>query len=373
MDINNLDIKASHVIFISDIHFGRHVNSEEWQDNMRNYFMNFFIPTIRKIKSGLTPEEKLICINLGDTYQDRKAIDINVNNLAIDVFDEIAKEVEVYVINGNHDLAKKTNEGNNSIRSFEYRPNITLIITPTLLNINYEATKHTKLIAIPYLGSNEIESKYLAEYSSKSKYALMHTELTNMRMDNGMLITCGANPDIYKGKIFSGHIHRRQESKRVTYVGSPYHLDRGDVGNSKGLYILNLKTNKTEFIENTYSPIYSIVQMEDYDAMSIEERRKIFDNNYITVIVNEDDLPKYRKKYDMNNLGIGTSAKEAKVKSIKTKQNITADENAEYREQSIQDLINESIGQLEIEEDAKSRLIEMSNQYYKDAEELVMN
>jgi len=46
-DIKKLNINATHVLFISDIHFGRHVNAEEWQENMRNYFYNFFIPYIK--------------------------------------------------------------------------------------------------------------------------------------------------------------------------------------------------------------------------------------------------------------------------------------------------------------------------------------
>jgi len=29
-DIKKLNINATHVLFISDIHFGRHVNAEEW-------------------------------------------------------------------------------------------------------------------------------------------------------------------------------------------------------------------------------------------------------------------------------------------------------------------------------------------------------
>jgi hypothetical protein len=36
------------------------------------------------------------------------------------------------------------------------------------------------------------------------------------------------------GKVYSGHIHIVQEINYFTFVGSPYHLDRNDVGNKKG-------------------------------------------------------------------------------------------------------------------------------------------
>lgn len=371
MDINTIIIKATHILYITDIHLGKHVNSEEWQENMRNYFYNFFIPKIKEIKSQLSADEKLIVVNLGDTFDDRKAIDINVHNLAIDIFEDIAKEVEVYIINGNHDLAKKTNEGNTSLRALEYIPNIHLITEPTILNINYINAKHTKIIAIPYLGDIELETKYLL--NNKAKYAFMHTEIAKMKMDNGMLITEGVNADVFNGLIFSGHIHKRQESKKVIYVGSPYHLNKSDIGNQKGLYLLNLKTNKYEFIENNYSPIYHSLQMEKYIEMSVNERKAFLDNNYNYIIINEDKLAEYKKKFDIYNLGIGTTAKSVKPVINKQHLDINIDSNINYKEKTTSDLINESILELDIEENIKKRLIDMSNYYLNDAESEIAN
>lgn len=368
---NEISIKATHAIFISDIHFGVHVNSEEWQDNIKNYFYQFFIPKIREIKSSLKQDENLVCLNLGDTYNDRKAIDINVYNLCIDVFEDIAKEVPVYIINGNHDLAKKTNEGNTSLRSLEYIPNITLITEPTFINIE-TGSKQNSIIAIPYLGNCELENEYLIKYSGKAKYALMHTELSKMRMDNGMLITGGANPEVFKGTIFSGHIHRRQESKKTIYVGSPYHLNKGDIGNKNGVYILNFLTNKHTFYENTYSPIYHSTTINEYDKMNIIERQDFLNNNYNFIMIPEDDLADWKKKYDIYNLGVGTNAKFVKPLIIKHKQTLEAEEDNDYQEKTISELIRESIDQLEIDDDSKKRLDLLSDSYLKDAESKLM-
>lgn len=368
-DIKKLEINATHIIFISDIHFGKHVNSEEWQNNMKEYFYKFFIPQIKSIKASLKEDEKLICINLGDTYDDRKAIDINVNNLCIDVCEDIAKEVEYYVLNGNHDLAKKTNEGNSSLRSLEYIPNLTLINEPTLININYASKKKTNIIAIPYLGDAVLETQYLADYSTKAKYALMHTELTRMKMDNGMLITSGCNPDMFKGMILSGHIHRRQENKHIIYVGSPYHLGKSDIGDEKGVYILSLSTNKFEFIKNNISPIYHTITIEKYSHLTPEEKQAFFNNNYNYILIPEEELPKWKKVYDVYNLGDNTTAKFSKPIIAKHKMQISIDVSNNYKEMSIEELINESIDQSEsIDSSAKERLKNMSAVYLKDAE-----
>lgn len=372
MDIKTLDVKASHILMISDIHFGAHVNSEEWQDNMKNYFYGFFIPKIKELKATLKEDERMILVNLGDTFNDRKAIDINVYNLAIDIFEDIAKEIETYIINGNHDLAKKTNEGNTSLRAIQYINNVHLITDPTLLNINYENNKCTKAIAIPFLGDHSLETKYLLE-SNNAKYAFMHTELTKMKMDNGMLITEGVNIDTFSGIVYAGHIHKRQESKKSIYIGSPYHISKADINNQKGLYLLNLKTNKHQFIENNYSPIYHSLLMEKYVEMSLAERQAFLNNNYNYIIIKEENLTEYKKKFDIYNLGIGTTAKS--VKPIINKQNLSIgiDINENYKEKTTNELINESIMDLDVDELFKRNLIKRSDQYLKEAEAEIAN
>ena len=372
MGIKEIDVKASHILMISDIHFGAHVNSEEWQENMKNYFYGFFIPKIKELKTTLEEDERVILVNLGDTFNDRKAIDINVYNLAIDIFEDIAKEIDVYTLNGNHDLAKKTNEGNTSLRAIQYIPNVTLITDPTLLNINYEGGKHTKIIAVPFLGDHSQETKYLME-NAKAKYAFMHTDLAAMKYDNGMLITEGVNTDVFSGIVYSGHIHKRQETKKCIYVGSPYHISKSDIGNQKGLYLLNLKTNKHEFIENNYSPIYHSLLMEKYVEMSLGERQAFLNNNYNYIIIKEENLAEYKKKFDVYNLGIGTTAKFVKPVINKQSINIDVDENIDYKEKTTSELINESIRDLEVEEEMKLRLIKTSEQYLKEAEAEIAN
>ena len=86
----------------------------------------------------------------------------------------------------------------------------------------------------------------------------MHTEIAGANYDNGQKIINGVNLTLSNAKkIYSGHIHKRQELKRCTYIGCPYQITRGDSGNNKGLYILDLNDNKTfteTFIENDFSP-----------------------------------------------------------------------------------------------------------------------
>ncbi len=69
--------------------------------------------------------------------------------------------------------------------------------------------------------------------------------------------------------------------------------------------------------------------------------------------------------YDLANL---TSAKRVMIVVNKTKHDMSVDEEKDYKELSIQELINDSIDQLDVEDETKTRLKDISKVYLKSAE-----
>jgi len=67
--------------------------------------------------------------------------------------------------------------------------------------------------------------------------------------------------------IITGHFHLREERNYeqgiVLYVGSPFELDFGDEGSTKGYYTLNLQTKKFRFFENNISPKHLKINLSD--------------------------------------------------------------------------------------------------------------
>ena len=109
------------VIFISDVHFGKG-NIEKLQI-MKDYFDNFFIPFVKQQKKSHNP-----CIVIaGDYFDNRQNIDINVLNVAIDVMKDMAKECQVYVVIGNHDIYKKCETDITSLKPFDDVDGVMLI------------------------------------------------------------------------------------------------------------------------------------------------------------------------------------------------------------------------------------------------------
>lgn len=367
LNFPNIKIKSTNVVYISDIHFGVNSSSEEWQENLKDYFYNWFIPFLKK---ELVNRPDLVVCCLGDVYHDRKSIDIDVNNLSIDIFEEIAALLPVYIINGNHDLSKKTNKGNSSLRSLVNINNCHIIKEPMLLKF-VEGTKTVaNIAAIPYLGDCNDENKCLVEFSGNAEYALMHTDISKMKFDNGMTIVGAVDAEKFAGKIISGHIHKRQESSNVIYVGSPYQLSRGDIGNKKGIYVHDLKTGEFHFTENNYSPVFQKIDITKYMNFNEKERYEVLKNNYNDIIIDENNIDKYKMSdiYETINL---CDSKRTQIVVIKPKNKNAAGEEInpeELVEYSLEHLINQAIDNLEVEDDMKNVLKSMSAEYLKNAQ-----
>ena len=366
-DIPTINIKASNIIFIGDIHFGWASSNEEWQHNQESFFYEWFIPYIQKT---LKERPDTVLISLGDVYHDRKSIDIDVNELCIDVFERIASIIPCYIINGNHDLSKKTNKGKSSLRSLTNIKNLEVIKEPTLLKFKSGTKLLASIAAIPYLGDCNEENKWLVEFSGKAEYALMHTDISKMKFDNGMTIVGAVDAEKFTGQIISGHIHKRQESPKVIYVGSPYQMSRGDIGNQKGIYLLTLENKEFIFTPNDFSPIFQKIDISEFMNMSSEEMRKTLRGNYTDILINEADIPNYKMAdvYEMMNTS-GALRAELEIKKSK----IQIDDDTEYstEEKSIDELIMVAIESLDgIDEDTILTLKTMSQQYLNAAREM---
>jgi hypothetical protein len=51
-------------------------------------------------------------------------------------------------------------------------------------------------------------------------------------------------------RVYSGHIHYRQDVENFVLVGNPYHMTRSDRDNQKGIFLLDLESGNHHFFEN---------------------------------------------------------------------------------------------------------------------------
>lgn len=350
----------SDFIMISDIHFGIRNSSEQWSANMENYFHGYFIPLLNRIKT-----DGSVLFVLGDIFDDRKAINISIINMAVNIFREIALILPVWIINGNHDIYTKSDNSISSLAIFSGIRNLHIIRKPEIIQVR-ESSQIKRLAFIPYQGDIEKETDLCME-AKDCDYIFMHTEIEGLRYDNGREIISAVRTAGINGKIYSGHIHKRQETKKATYIGSPYQLTRSDIGNHKGIYQVDLKTNEEKFYKNDFSPIFQKVKLEDLLEHDYKSIKAFFHNNYTDILIRQKDVPR------INITRLYEALEPACPKNIEIKvieediPDISDDEN-ENVERSIPEIMNNLIENLDIENEEKEKLKTMSEKYYKMAE-----
>lgn len=280
------------LVMISDIHFGVRNNSLEWIENIKNYFYNFFILYLKKLSN-----KKVSLIINGDVFDNRQSLDINVLTTVLEIFNsilEINKEMVIYIVAGNHDSYRKKENDITSLAIFEQFDRIEVIQKPTYITM----FNGTKLLFVPWSGDMEQQNE--AVNNNDADFIFMHNDIKSGYYDNNRPILNGVSvTTINNKKIYSGHIHKRYDSDKFTYIGSPYHIRRSDIGNAKGIYslIYNKDNNKWEevFTYNDYSPIFIRVKIEDILEKNIEELKNIFYNNYVDIVIKKN-VCKYLNK-----------------------------------------------------------------------------
>lgn len=275
------------VAIISDLHLGVHTNSPTWHEISLTWAKWLCAELQEK-----DIEEIFFC---GDFFHSRSEITVNTLHVAASIL-EIFKSFKITLLAGNHDSFYKTDSRVNSISIFNGRPNINVIDKPTLVHKN-----NRDLFFAPW-GTDLNDMK-------ECDMMFGHFEIESFKMNSFKVCDHGfKSTDLFKytNKIVSGHFHLRDEREyekgTILYVGSPFELDFGDAGSSKGYYILDLKNLKYDFYENNISPkhqkiaLSELIKLKDFKG----DGSKIFKNNIVKLSIDKNietsDLDKLSAK-----------------------------------------------------------------------------
>lgn len=344
------------VIFLSDIHLGLRNASIEWIENITSYFDKFFIPLLKKYKK----KEKVMVIIAGDFFDNRQHIDINVMNIGSSIMYKLSKEAEVFVLVGNHDIYKKKDTDVTSLKLFDMFDNVNVIYQMSEILLPNDK----EMLLIPWVGDHKEETKLLTKNKNKD-FIIMHTDIAGLNFDNGREIIDGTNASVLESaKIYSGHIHKRQENEKVVYLGSPYQLRRSDIGNNKGVYSLTFGDSvKQEFVPNEYSPKFLRIRISDILDLPIEQIKKIVENNYVDIIIkkkhmNEINIAKLMEAMDLCN------TKKIEVILDKFDNDLVKEETIEVsKDLTIAEIFTEKLKNFDLSDEAKAKLQTINQEY----------
>ena len=223
-------------ILLTDIHFGNHGNSDEFNQECNN-FLKFVEKTIEN------REDIDGAIFLGDWFHNRNSINVKTLKAGIEglyTFGSIGRG-NSYMIIGNHDLYYKDRRDVNSIIIPEGEIGVNLVEEPIYL-------EEQKFLFLPWLINEEKLEDYIKQYNPE--YVFGHFEIPSFSFNKLVKKEGEYNPENYKGpkRILSGHFHLRQEKNNITYIGNCFSHDFSDVNDwhNKGFAILDTDKNSLE-------------------------------------------------------------------------------------------------------------------------------
>lgn len=272
---------------ISDFHFGKYQNdSDRWLKIMESYFYNWFIPLLKENKKK---DDKLFI--LGDIFDNRTSINLKAINIVVKLFEDLSKIIECHVLLGNHDAWLMNSNEINSVCVIRNIPNIFVYENPKVITLD-----NLEILMMPWIHGKNQEKTILEQYSG-ADLLFCHSDLNGCRTQ--LYPTRPANRNILDiqdfngfGRVFSGHIHIVQNINNFTFVGSPYHLDRNDVQNTKGVFVYDTKKKTDVFLENDYSPEFKKIQLlEPTDFKTLNQHLET--QNFIDLEVSNNLLLNY--------------------------------------------------------------------------------
>lgn len=280
----------SKIYMVGDTHIslGYPNKTDKWFKVHQEYFSKFLIPLL---KERIEPGD--IIIHLGDLFDNRNVIPINLLNYGMDVVEEISKIAPLHIIVGNHDCWSKSSDEINTIRPFKWIPNVNIYDKTSKIEFN-----GLKLCLMPYI-EKRIEQIKLINDNKDCDYLFCHSDLNGCRMhltSVGHRNSDKIDVEDFKSfkRVFSGHIHIRQVNTNFEFIGSNFQMDRNDYGDQKGITVLDTNTGETEFIPNLVSPIFKKVRIvKEEDIELLEELKGTKD--YIDIAISNNLLINNRK------------------------------------------------------------------------------
>ena len=279
----------SKILVIGDTHLGLgYPNSvDKWFRVHKEYFEEFLVPLVMREMSYSD-----MIVHCGDLFDNRSVVPINILNYAQDLLEKLSSICTVHIIIGNHDLYTKATNDVNTVKLYKYIPNVTVYEEPTKIDFYGKS-----ILMLPWVEKKQDQTDLLKHFSG-CDYLFCHSDLNGAKMH--LTSVAHKNQDKidveefsgYKN-VYSGHIHILQVSKNFTFVGNNFEMDRNDINNQKGIFILDVLLDEERFVPNNISPKFRKVYIRTQE--DIENLESVSTKDYIDLFISNSLLINNRK------------------------------------------------------------------------------
>jgi DNA repair exonuclease SbcCD nuclease subunit len=351
------------IFVLGDLHLGVRNNSVEWSDIQTTYLIDYFLKQIEE--EGFDPETDIL-VQVGDWNHVRESTNTRIYKLSLKIAEVFTKKFKrgVFVILGNHDVYYKDRTDTHSLEGFDRMySNFKIYEKPEILTIN----SHNFLM-LPWIEKLEELKNQIQSYRS-AKYVFCHADVKGFNLTKVTKLEHGLEQSELNQftRIYSGHIHIRQEKGNVLYVGTPYEMDRGDRGNQKGFYVLDVSGKEVteKFIPNDFSPRHLRFEVLDLLELTPDQIQQEFVNNFVDIMIESEFSKKFPlsqftelvKSYGHRRLEFASYSQD----QLKNKSELELDSNYEY---NIFTLLEERIKLMNLPTDQSTQIVDKFKEIY---------
>jgi DNA repair exonuclease SbcCD nuclease subunit len=251
------------VVLIGDVQSHVWQRYPETDEQGRNLRLMDTVNELGRIRQLCTKNKVDVVCVLGDIFEARNALEINVLNAVYKAFyDYVDHGIRLILLVGNHD---RTDVGHEHALEV-FKPWCEVVDSPTTLRL-----PDGDIVAIPFMPNAKRVTRAIKESVTKTtKLLLLHTAVKSLKMPNGKIWGEGISLEDIPRHVYCvlGHYHRYSELRpnRVWYLGSMIQVDQGDASFDKYFAVYDSTKDKMSF-HNTHGPRFVSV---DVDVMPIK-------------------------------------------------------------------------------------------------------
>lgn len=179
---------------------------------------------------------------LGDMFDTKEIVRSSCFNM---VFNRIkCSKLHFTILVGNHDW-HNLECLEHSLEPLKVLPNVKIVDIPT-------KSMDGNLLMVPYYHDLNQFKKTIGAF--QAKILIMHQGVTGFDYGNGHIAVDEVSLASLKKfpKVISGHFHKYQQDKNLTYLGTPFSHSFGESNQAKYLAVLNVKTSELELINSPF-------------------------------------------------------------------------------------------------------------------------
>lgn len=109
---------------------------------------------------------------------------------------------------------------------------------------------------------------------SSGDILITHLSIADFAFDNKYHVNekMGFPTELFEGWniVFTGHFHRPQNKKNIVYMGSPYQMNFGEIGQDKGFVVFDSDNGDWERIYYNEAPKYVKIKARDFDKVNVK-------------------------------------------------------------------------------------------------------